>query len=142
MKENILGATAIVGSYIASLYGGWTTSIGTLFIFMFVDYGTGLMVAIIFKKSLKTDSGGLNSTVGWKGLSKKCLILLYLLIAQRLDISMGTTYIRDSVCIAFILNELVSIVENSGLMGFPVPKIISDVIDVLKSKETETPIIK
>ena len=69
-----------------------------------------------------------------KGLIRKAMILLFVLIGFRLDLAMGVTYIKDAVCIAFIANELISIVENAGLMGIPIPAIITNAIDILKKK--------
>ena len=66
-----------------------------------------------------------------------CLLivsLLFVLVGHRLDLSFGTNFIRDAVTIAFIANELISIVENAGLMGVPIPKTITDAIEVLKEK--------
>lgn len=101
---------------------------------MAADYVTGLIVAGVFKKSPKTETGGLESKAGWKGLFRKGGTLLVVLIACRLDIELGTTYIRDAVIIAFIINEVVSLVENVGLMGVPIPKPILEGIDILKKK--------
>ena len=61
----------------------------------------------------------LESRAGWKGLCRKGMTLLFVLIAVRLDLLMGTNYLRDAVCIAFIANEALSILENAGLMGMP-----------------------
>ena len=128
----VLGA---VGSFIASLFGGWSMDLQTLLLFMVVDYISGLILAGVFKKSEKTKSGALSSNVGFKGLCKKIGILFCVLIAYRLDISIGTEYIRTAVIIAFIANEAVSIVENVGLMGVPIPPAILKAIDVLKNKK-------
>ena len=128
----VLGA---VGSFIASLFGGWSMDLQTLLLFMVVDYVSGLILAGVFKKSEKTKSGALSSNVGFKGLCKKIGILFCVLIAYRLDISIGTAYIRTAVIIAFIANEAVSIVENVGLMGVPIPPAILKAIDVLKNKK-------
>lgn len=127
----ILGA---IGGAIATAFGGWTHSLTTLLIVMAADYVTGLIVAGVFKKSPKTETGGLESKAGWKGLFRKGGTLLVVLIACRLDIELGTTYIRDAVIIAFIINEVVSLVENVGLMGVPIPKPILEGIDILKKK--------
>lgn len=135
MKNTICAAIGMVGSFIASLFGGWSASLTTLLIFMAIDYLTGLVVAGVFHKSPKTASGGLESKAGLKGLVRKCTMLLFVLIGYRLDLAVGTTYIRDGVCIAFIVNELISIVENSGLMGLPIPAVITNAIDVLKTKK-------
>lgn len=135
MKETICTITGVIGAWIAALLGGWNSALGTLIIFMAVDYITGLIVAGVFKKSAKTENGSLSSHIGWKGLCKKCVMLLFVLIAHRLDLVIGTDYIRNTVIIGFIANELISIVENAGLMGIPMPKVIMKAIDVLQSKE-------
>lgn len=133
-KSIFLTIVGTTGSLMASFFGGWTESLTTLLIFMLIDYATGLIVAGVFHKSQKTASGALESRAGFKGLCRKGAILLFVLIGYRLDLAVGTTYIRDAVCIAFIANELISIVENAGLMGLPIPAVITKAIDVLKSK--------
>ncbi|MGN0488033.1 MAG: holin family protein [Ruminococcus sp.] len=134
MKELISTAIGVVGSFIAGLFGGWSTGMATLLIFMAVDYITGLVCAGVFKSSAKSKSGGLESRAGWKGLCRKGVTILIVLVAYRLDLLIGTNYIRDAVVIAFCANELISIVENCGLMGLPLPKPITKAIDVLKNK--------
>ena len=136
MKNAICSSIGIVGSLVASWFGGWTASLTTLLIFMGIDYVSGLIVAGVFHNSPKTETGALESRAGLKGLIRKSSMLLFVLIGQRLDVAVGTTYIRDAVCIAFMANELISIVENAGLMGLPVPTVISNAIDILK-KGTE-----
>lgn len=134
MKNTICAIAGTVGSVIASLFGGWSTALTTLLIFILIDYVTGLVVAGVFHKSPKTKTGALESRAGLKGLIRKCTMLLFVLVGHRLDIAIGSSYIRDAVCIAFILNEVISIVENAGLMGLPIPAVISNAIDVLKEK--------
>ena len=73
-----------------------------------------------------------------EGLCRKGMGLLFVLIAVRLDLLMGTSYLRDTVCIAFIANEAVSIVENAGLMGIPIPEVICKTIEVLEEKGKDT----
>lgn len=135
MKEGICTTIGVVGSFIASLFGGWDTALVTLLIFMLVDYMSGLVVAGIFHASNKTESGTLESKAGWKGLCRKCMTLLFVLIAFRLDLALGVNYIREAVIIGFMANELISIVENAGLMGLPLPDAITKAIDVLTKKE-------
>ena len=135
MKNSICTGIGIAGSFIASFFGGWTASLTTLLIFMMIDYVSGLIVAGVFHNSPKTETGALESRAGFKGLIRKFMILLFVLIGYRLDVAVGTTYIRDAVCIAFIANELLSIVENAGLMGIPIPAVITNAIDILKKKE-------
>ena len=136
MKFGVMSFLGIVGSYIAGLFGGWDTSIITLLIFMLVDFISGIVLAGVFHKSKKTESGALESKAGWKGLIRKGMTLLIVVIANRLDLQLATTYIRDAVCIAFISNELISIIENAGLMGVPIPKIITNAIELLKHKDS------
>jgi len=133
MKETICTAVGVVGSFIAGLFGGWDTSLVTLLLFMGIDYITGLAVAAC-GKSPKSDTGRLSSKIGWRGLAKKCVSLLLVLVAVRLDITFGTSYIRDAVCIAFVANELLSITENAGLLGVPLPTVITKAIELLQSK--------
>lgn len=134
MKEGIFTGIGVVGGFIASLFGGWDAALITLIIFMGVDYLTGLIVAGVFHNSEKTETGTLESRAGWKGLCRKGVSLLVVLVACRLDLVIGSNFIRDSVVIAFIANETLSIVENAGLMGIPIPAVIARAIDVLKKK--------
>ena len=92
------------------------------------------IVAAVFKSSHKSDSGALDSKASWKGLAKKCLTLFFVIIAHRLDIELGINYIRTATIIGFIANETMSIVENAGLMGLPLPKVITKAIEVLKDR--------
>ena len=138
IKIWITSAVGAVGAGISTAFGGWTSAMTTLLIFMAIDYITGLMVAGVFKRSKKTKNGALESRAGFKGLCRKGVMLLVVLVACRLDIELHTTYIRDAVCIAFIANETISIIENSGLMGVPIPKAITKAIELLKSKEENT----
>lgn len=135
MTKNILiSIVGIIGSAIASAFGGWTTGLTTLVIFMAIDYITGLIVAGVFHKSAKTETGTLESRAGFKGLCRKGAMLLVVLVAYRLDLAVGTTYIKDAVIIAFIANETISIIENAGLMGVQIPDTIKNAIDVLQRK--------
>lgn len=134
MKNKICTLTGLFGSFIASLFGGWDTGLITLLVFMGIDYVSGLIVAGVFHNSRKTKTGALESRTGWKGLCRKAMTLLFVLIAYRLDMVMGTSYIRDTVIIGFIANELISIVENAGLMGIPLPGVLAKAIDILTQK--------
>lgn len=134
MKSAICTTVGVVGSLVASLFGGWTASLTTLLLFMLIDYITGLVVAGVFHRSPKTETGALESRAGIKGLIRKFTMLLFVLVGHRLDVAVGTTYIRDAVCIAFMVNELLSIVENAGLMGVPIPAVITNAIDILSKK--------
>lgn len=137
MKNYICAALGVLGGYIASIFGGWSAGLTTLCIFMAVDYITGLVVAGVFHNSGKTASGALESRAGWKGLIRKGMTLLIVLVACRLDMLIGVNYIRDAAVIAFCANETISIVENAGLMGVPIPNVIIGAIEVLKKRGEE-----
>lgn len=134
MKEGLCTGIGVVGGFIASLFGGWDAALITLLMFMAIDYISGLVVAGVFHNSNKTETGTLESKAGWKGLCRKCMTLLFVLIAYRLDLALGVAYIRDAVIIGFMANELISIVENAGLMGLPLPPVITKAVDVLTKK--------
>ena len=142
-SKGVCTTACLIGSIIASWFGGWTTSLTTLLVFMGIDYLTGLIVAGVFHKSPKTENGALESRAGWKGLCRKGMTLLIVLIACRLDLiaasllGTGEHFVRDAVIIAYIVNETLSSIENAGLMGIPVPKVLAKAIEVLKKKAEE-----
>lgn len=135
MKESICAFFGMIGGAIAAMLGGWTSSLTTLLILMAIDYVTGLILAAVFKKSPKSDDGALDSKAGFKGLVKKGMMLVLVLVAHRLDVEMGTNYARDAACIALALNETISVMENAGQMGLPIPAVITDAIEVLRNKK-------
>lgn len=136
-KEAIFTAAGVVGAFIASLFGGWTSGMTTLVIMMSVDYIMGILVAAVFGKSKKTEDGKLESRAGWKGLVRKGTTLLIVLVATRIDMLIGTNFVRDAAVIGFAANELLSIVENAGLMGVPMPAAITNAVEVLQNKAKE-----
>ena len=136
IKDGVLGFIGVIGGIIASALGGWDALISTLALFMGIDYIAGIIVAGVFKKSDKTADGGLESRAGWKGLCRKGVELLIVVVANHLDVilGLGNNFVRNVVTITFITNEALSIIENAGLMGVPIPPIITDAITVLKSR--------
>ncbi len=136
MKEMVMTILGVIGSTIAGFFGGFDAGLTTLLIFMAIDYITGLIVAGVFHKSPKSEGGALESRAGWRGLVRKGCTLLIVLIGARLDMLIGLTYIRDAIIIAFIVNELLSIIENAGLMGVPIPEVLTKAIELLKDKST------
>ena len=98
---------------------------------------TGLIVAGVFHASPKSRTGALESRAGWKGLIRKGETLLIVLVACRLDAVMATSFVRDAVVIGFICNETISIVENAGLMGLPIPAALTKAVDILKQRSEE-----
>ncbi|MEG0376874.1 MAG: phage holin family protein [Eubacterium sp.] len=134
----ILGIIGAIGGTIANYFGGWDTALQTLLVFMTIDYVTGLIVAGVFKNSTKTEGGALESRAGFKGLLRKGAALLVVLIACQLDVLIGTNFVRDAVVLAYCVNETLSVVENLGLMGVPIPVAITKAIEVLKNKSEES----
>ena len=139
-KTGLLTAIGLAGAVLAKYLGGWDVELNFLLILMAIDFVTGLMVAGIFKKSKKTETGALSSNVGWRGICKKVMVLLFVLIGHQLDLTLGTNgFSRAAIIIASAGNELISITENAGLMGVPVPEAIMNAIDLLKKKKEATP---
>lgn len=135
MKATFCGTLGLVGAAIAASLGGWDMALQTLCIFMAIDYGSGIIVAAVFKASPKTETGTLESRAGLKGLLRKAAMLCAVLMAYYLDQVAGTDFVRDATCLAFVCNEALSIIENFGLMGVPIPEAITNAIDVLKGKK-------
>lgn len=139
-KNMALVVLAFVGATISDMMGGWTQDLTTLVIFMCVDYASGWIAAAVFKKSTKTETGTLSSVAGFKGLAKKGAELLVVLVAARLDLMAGDGHIVRNMTVIFLLgNEGLSILENLGLMGVPIPAFIKNALQALKDKsETES----
>ena len=137
-KIGILSILGVIGGFISTLFGGWDAALTTLVIFMGIDYLTGLVVAAVFKTSPKTESGALESRAGLKGLLRKGMMLLVVLVAVRLDILTGTSFLKDATVIAFVVNETLSILENAGLMGVKYPDVIKNTLDILQKKSQES----
>ncbi|TCL60408.1 toxin secretion/phage lysis holin [Kineothrix alysoides] len=123
-----------LGGMITNLFGGWTDDLTTLLIFMGVDFAMGLLIAAVWNNSEKSETGALSSVSAWKGLCRKGVSLLVVLVAHRLDVTLGVNYIKTAVIIAFIANEAISIVENLGVMGVPLPTAVIKAIDILKNR--------
>ena len=134
IKTTVLTIAGVVGSFITSLLGGWTNDMQTLLILMGIDIVMGLLIAGFWKKSEKSPTGTINSLSMAKGLVRKGVYLLIILVAYRLDLSLNVEYIRTAVIIAFIVNEVISIIENAGIMGVPIPGVITRAIEVLRKK--------
>ena len=134
MREYFLLAIGIVGGVITSSLGGWDSALQTLFLFMATDYLTGFIVAAVFKKSQKSDCGAFSSVAGIKGLIKKGMLLVLVMIGYHFDILIGWEFARYAIIVALIVNEAGSIIENAGLIGVPIPNALKQAIDILKKK--------
>lgn len=137
MKATVMTVFGIVGGMFSYLFGGWTASMTTLCLFMVLDFVTGLVVAAVFKASPKSSGGSLTSHAAFEGLVKKGMILVFVLIGARLDMILDLNMVRDGVCIAFIISEVISVTENAGLMGLPIPRPVKRALELLREKEDE-----
>lgn len=134
MKQGICTILGILGSTLAAAFGGWDAAMAALVTCMAVDYISGSMVALVFHKSTKSETGAYNSAYGLKGLCKKGLMLLFVLVSVQIDRMLGADYVRDAVCIGFCSNEVLSIVENLGLAGVPMPEAVTKALEQLQKK--------
>ena len=134
VKNAVLGFIAAAGSVIANALGGWDAALKVLIAMMVADYLTGVLVALIWHRSNKTDDGTLSSKAGFKGLCKKGMIILIVWIAVLLDNALGANYVRIAVILFFIGNEGISLLENVGLMGVPYPQFLKKALQALRDK--------
>lgn len=137
IKTIFCTVTGAIGAAVAAFFGGWSDALTVLLILIGVDYVMGLLLAGVFHKSPKSATGALESRACLKGLVRKFVIVCVVVVAHLIDRLLGTNYIRDAAAIAFCLNEILSIIENAGLMGVPMPKAIIKALDVLRQKSGE-----
>ncbi|MEK4277471.1 phage holin family protein [Paenibacillus sp. FSL R7-0026] len=126
--ENVGKWTLAVGSWLVSyLFGGWSGMLGVLLVFVILDYLTGIVAAGM--------SGKLESNVGMFGIARKVFIFAMVSVAHLVDGVLGDGHLfRDAVAFFYIANELLSIIENGGKLGAPIPPVIRQAIEVLKGK--------
>lgn len=127
--------TGTLGGAFAWIFGGWDAAMAALLVCMGVDYISGSIVALVFHNSPKSETGSYLSAYGLKGLCKKGLMLLFVLVAVQIDRVLGVDYTRDAVCIGFCVNEILSIIENLGLAGIPMPQAVTDALEQLKNEK-------
>lgn len=124
----VAGTTGAIGLFVAYAFGGWSESLSFLFIAMAIDYVTGVLASV-------KEGKGLNSAIGFWGLLKKGLMLTVILLAHRADILLDTPNVATTGAVFFyIANELISIVENFGRIGLPLPAQLKNIITVLQNK--------
>lgn len=109
--------------------------IQALFFAMACDFVIGIVGACIFHSSNKSESGRLSSNALFKGLIKKCISLCMVALCYRIDCMLGLDILRNGAIIGFICGEIISIVENMGMIGIPIPKQIKQMIDILNKKD-------
>ncbi len=132
MKEQLCAFFALIGAILSWAFGGWDAVMAALLVCMAVDYVSGCLVALVFHNSPKSESGSYNSAYGLKGLCKKGLMLLFVLVAVQMDRVLGADYVRDAVCVGFCTNEVLSITENLGLAGVPMPQAVVKALEQLQ----------
>jgi toxin secretion/phage lysis holin len=137
MKDKIPLLSGLLAGGLAALFGPWSSDLTALLICMLVDYLSGSAVALVFHKSQKTATGAYSSAYGFAGLCKKAMLLAMVAIGHQMDVILELSYIRTALCVGFLANECLSVLENAGLMGIPIPKILTDTLDVLQKKKEE-----
>ena len=135
MKEKTVciafGVLAPIG---AKMFGAWTPNLGVVLIMMGIDMAMGLIVALFFKNSPKTENGAASSNAMLKGIMKKFGMVFVIAAAHQIDVAIGVNYIMIATIYGFIANELLSIMENAGLMGIVKSDVLTNAIEVLKDK--------
>ena len=133
----ILAALATVGGVASQYLGGWDQLTQLLAWAMAIDYLTGALCAAVWHKSPKTATGGYESRAGFKGLIRKGVIILIVMIAAELDKLAGTTAMRTATILFFAANDGMSILENLGIMGVPYPPALKNAFEVLRRKSED-----
>lgn len=131
MVKNEIFSTvsAVLGSCLACVFGGWDKAIECLVICIAIDYVTGVMSAYANKK--------LSSAVGFKGFLKKILIFAIVAVAATLDKAIGNKdmLFRTATCFFYIANEGISILENASKLGIPLPEKLQGALIQLQHKD-------
>lgn len=129
--DNFLKIVVAIGGSAASfLFGGWSSLLNILLAFVIIDYATGVIAAAI--------EGKLSSRVGGVGIARKVAIFAIVAVAHLVDTAIGDAHLfRDAAIFFYLSNELISLLENAGRMGAPVPPMLKKAIAVLKGKSGE-----
>lgn len=131
MFEFLYRSTAILlGATVGYLFGGWSMLVSILLAFIVIDYVSGVLAAAYL--------GKLSSSIGFHGIAKKAMIIVVVAAAHLADTAMGTEHIaRDAVIFFYLANELLSILENAGKTGLPVPEQVTKMVDILKGGKNQ-----
>jgi toxin secretion/phage lysis holin len=118
---------ASFGASVGFFFGGWSESLTLLVSLVVIDYLTGFLASAV--------EGRLSSRVGFRGIPKKIMIFVMVAVGHLVDTAIGTNHMfRDAAIFFYCANELVSILENAGRMGLPVPERLQQTIDILRGK--------
>ena len=131
IKNGCLAVFAAVGAFASAALGGWDSAMQVLVALMVADYITGVLLAAVWHKSTKSQSGALDSKAGFKGILKKGMIFVLVMLGVLLDQAMGVDYVRMAVVLFFVGNEGISLLENLGLMGVPYPEFLHKALEAL-----------
>jgi len=124
------------GAVMTALFGGWDGAMSTLCVFILMDYLAGIVLAGVFRRSKHTAGGGLDSRAGLMGLFRKAGMMLVVIVAARLDMLCGLDgVLRSGTIYALIANEALSVIENLGLMGVPLPETLRSAIERLRNRD-------
>jgi toxin secretion/phage lysis holin len=119
--------STIMGALIGVLFGGWSPLLQILLTFSIMDYGTGLLASGV--------EGKLSSKIGFRGIAKKVMIFSLVAVGHLIDTAIGQgSMFQDAIIFFYLGNELLSILENAGRIGLPVPDQIKSAVQVLKGK--------
>ena len=118
-----------VGSSLCNALGGWDALLKYLVFFIMLDYASGMIAAGI--------EGRLSSRIGYRGVAKKVFILILVAVAFSIDQLIGTDMVRNAVAGFYLGVEGLSILENAGRVGIPLPSILKNTLEILKSKKQE-----
>lgn len=134
MWDKLIKVLAAVGGAVAGLFGGWDALLSVLLTMMAIDYISGIVVALM-GRSDKSETGYLSSSVGFKGLGKKVLMLMLVAMGAMIDRAMGSSaMVRNAVCWFYIANEGLSFLENLTKAGVPFPAAVQRVLGMQRDK--------
>lgn len=130
------GAITAIGAWLGAFLGGTDSLLYAIVAFTIIDYATGILAAI--------NAHRLSSSVGFRGIARKILIFALIGLAHLLDVHvLGTPGVLRTATIFFYLsNEGISILENAGLLGLPIPNGLRQALDVIKQTGQNQPALK
>jgi len=120
--------TGIVGSVVTFAFGGWSQLLTFFLVAITVDYITGVAASL-------REGQGLNSNTGFWGIARKVFMLFIIMLGHQMDLLLETDMIMSGAIYFYLANELISITENYGRLGLPLPQKIRDMIQILKQKD-------
>lgn len=126
---SVIAKTALAGAgaFLGYVFGEWTIMLQVLTAMVILDYVSGLLAGAV--------EGKLSSKVGFKGIAKKVGVFLFVAVAHFVDLAIGGHMIQDAVTFFYIGNELISLIENGGRMGLPIPNALQKAVNIFKAKD-------